>query len=152
MEAIIGEVFLATIEGDRDKLSAFSNEEMIDGCVSMARYIVRLQLAIASRGQEKETDESAARKDDSQVINSLRETNEELKDEISYLKECIEIHRKTAVDLKQELENMPKAGRPDIYDSDFRAKVKAYYKNGHTYRDTAKHFNISTNTVGRFVK
>lgn len=145
MEAIIGEVFLAAIEGDRDKLSAFSNEETIDGCVSMARYIVRLQLAIASRGQEKETDESAARKDDSQVINSLRETNEELEDEISYLKECI-------YDLKQELENMPKAGRPDIYDSDFRAKVKAYYKNGHTYRDTAKHFNISTNTVGRFVK
>ena len=28
----------------------------------------------------------------------------------------------------------------------------AYEEGGHTYRETARHFNISTNTVGRFLK
>ena len=47
---------------------------------------------------------------------------------------------------------MPKAGRPEKYDADFRAKVKAYYNDDHTYRETAGHFKISTNTVGRILK
>lgn len=34
----------------------------------------------------------------------------------------------------------------------FRARVKAYYEDDYTYRETAKHFGISTNTVGRFLK
>ena len=38
------------------------------------------------------------------------------------------------------------------YAADFRAKVRAYYEEGHTYRTTADRFKISTNTVGRILK
>ena len=71
--------------------------------------------------------------------------NEELEEKLQCLQEHVD-------ELEQDLADMPKAGRPERYDKDFRVRVKAYYNDGHTYRETAGHFNISTNTVGRFLK
>ena len=75
----------------------------------------------------------------------LKESNEELEERLQFLQERVD-------ELEQELSCIPKAGRPERYDADFRARVKQYYMDGHTYRETAKHFGISTNTVGRFLK
>ena len=71
--------------------------------------------------------------------------NEELEEKLQCLQEHVD-------ELEQDLADMPKAGRPERYDKDFRVRVKAYYNDGHTYRETAGYFNISTNTVGRFLK
>ena len=75
----------------------------------------------------------------------LQEKNEELDEMLQCLQDRLD-------ELEQGLADMPKAGRPEKYDADFRAKVKAYYNDGHTYRGTADFFKISTNTVGRILK
>ena len=75
----------------------------------------------------------------------LQEKNEELDETLQCLQDRVD-------ELEQGLADMPKAGRPEKYDADFRAKVKAYYNDDHTYRETAGHFKISTNTVGRILK
>ena len=77
---------------------------------------------------------------------NLREINAELEDSLQQLQGRVD-------ELEQELAGVPQVGRPERYDASFRARVKAYYEEGgHTYRETARHFNISTNTVGRFLK
>lgn len=55
-------------------------------------------------------------------------------------------------ELDQRLASVPRVGRPEKYDADFRARVKSYYEAGHTYKETASYFAISTNTVGRILK
>lgn len=75
----------------------------------------------------------------------LLEENETLEDSLHQLKARVD-------ELEQRLASVPQVGRPEKYDADFRAKVKAYYKEGHTYRTTAARFEISTNTVGRILK
>lgn len=78
------------------------------------------------------------------TINRLQRENEELRDTIE--KSHVRIY-----ELKQELADIPKTGRPEIYDTEFRNRVKEYYNAGHTYRDTAAKFNISKTTVGKFL-
>ena len=75
----------------------------------------------------------------------LLEENENLEDSLHQLKARVD-------ELEQRLASVPQVGRPEKYDADFRAKVRAYYKEGHTYRTTADRFKISTNTVGRILK
>ena len=43
-------------------------------------------------------------------------------------------------------------GRRVSIDSDTKEKIKEYYKNGHTTRETAEYFNVSPATVGRAVR
>jgi DNA-binding transcriptional MerR regulator len=76
---------------------------------------------------------------------NLMATEKVLEDELHQLRARVD-------ELEQRLASIPKAGRPDVYDADFRARVKAYYEKGSTYRETASHFGISTNTVGRILK
>ena len=47
-----------------------------------------------------------------------------------------------------------RAGRPPVYDFEFRQHVIDFYNesDAHTYQATAQEFNISTNTVGRILK
>lgn len=47
-----------------------------------------------------------------------------------------------------------RAGRPSVYDSEFRQRVINFYNesDAHTYKITADEFCISTNTVGRILK
>ena len=75
----------------------------------------------------------------------LMSANEALEDDLHQLRIRVD-------ELEQKLASEPKAGRPEVYDADFRARVKEYYNNGHTYRGTANKFGISTNTVGRILK
>ena len=91
------------------------------------------------RDMEQQLAETEAERD------NLREKNEELEEELELTQERME-------ELEHKLNATPKAGRPDKYDAKFRAEVRAYYHDSHTYRETADHFNISTNTVGRFLK
>ena len=76
---------------------------------------------------------------------NLMATEKVLEDELHQLRARVD-------ELEQRLASIPKAGRPDVYDADFWARVKAYYEKGSTYRETASHFGISTNTVGRILK
>lgn len=75
----------------------------------------------------------------------LMSANEALEDDLHQLRIRVD-------ELEQKLASEPKAGRPEVYDADFRSRVKEYYNNGHTYRGTANKFGISTNTVGRILK
>lgn len=89
------------------------------------------------------------------VERQLTETEKErdnLQDENEELENTLHRARKRIAKLEQKLASVPKVGRPDKYDAKFRAEVRSYYEEGHTYRETAEHFNISTNTVGRFLK
>ncbi len=94
---------------------------------------------IRMREMERQLTDTEAERD------KLQAENEELEEKLQCLQEHVD-------ELEQDLADMPKAGRPERYDKDFRERVKAYYNDGHTYRETAGHFNISTNTVGRFLK
>ena len=76
---------------------------------------------------------------------SLRAANEDLEDELYQLRARVD-------ELEQRLASAPQIGRPEKYDADFRARVKSYYDDGHTYRETACYFKISTNTVGRILR
>ena len=91
------------------------------------------------RDKDKQLAETEAERD------NLREKNEELEEELELIQARVD-------ELEKKLATAPKAGRPDKYDAKFRAEVRAYHEAGHTYRETAEHFNISTNTVGRFLK
>lgn len=75
----------------------------------------------------------------------LQEKNEELEDELQRIQEDVD-------ELEKKLKNVPRVGRPEKYDAAFRESVKNYHADGHTYRETSNQFNISTNTVGRFLK
>ncbi len=79
------------------------------------------------------------------ISDRLQEQNHELEDALQSALERV-------AELKQKLSTVKKAGRPDKYDDKFRAEVRDYYEEGHTYRETADYFNVSTNTVGRFLK
>ena len=76
---------------------------------------------------------------------ALQEANRELEDELQQL-------RGRVCELEQKLASASRVGRPEKYDKDFRARVKAYYQEDHTYKETAREFKISTNTVGRILK
>lgn len=65
--------------------------------------------------------------------------------------DCDELEERVK-EIEAQLENRHAGGRPKQYDSQFRARVIAFYQAGHTYVETAKHFGVSTNTVGRFLK
>lgn len=91
------------------------------------------------RDKDKQLAEAEAERD------NLREKNEALEEELELIQARVD-------ELEKKLATAPKAGRPDKYDAKFRAEVRAYHEAGHTYRDTAEYFNISTNTVGRFLK
>ena len=91
------------------------------------------------RDMERQLTETENERDD------LIAANEDLEDELYQLRARLD-------ELEHKLASIPKAGRPDVYDADFGARVKAYYEKGSTYRETASHFGISTNTVGRILK
>lgn len=78
-------------------------------------------------------------------VNRLIKENEEL---ASMLWKA----QKRIYELEDEIASFPRAGRPLVYDIGFRDKVREYYNAGHTYRDTAAHFNISQPTICKILR
>lgn len=160
----LNQVLLMAEDGNRKRLSELSHEYLVESIVMLYnRYklerdsnngqmdiVTRLQRRLISEA-ETGTFTSRMRDKERQLTETeeerdrLKESNEELEERLQFLQERVD-------ELEQELSCIPKAGRPERYDADFRARVKQYYMDGHTYRETAKHFSISTNTVGRFLK
>ena len=157
------QVLLMAEEGDRKRLSELSHEHLVESIIMLCNQYdlerdIKGKLSVVTglqRNQLKEagigTFNSRIRDIERQLTETeeerdrLKESNEELEERLQFLQERVD-------ELEQELSCIPKAGRPERYDADFRARVKQYYMDGHTYRETAKHFSISTNTVGRFLK
>ena len=112
----------------------------------LAKYIAGKLLGYSEESMEEYLEKTSPK--------ALAECDELIEDNANdRLKEEELCQLRARVDeLEQELASMPKAGRPEVYDADFQARVKKYYDDGHTYRDTAKYFGISTNTVGRILK
>ena len=150
--------------GNKDGLAAMSHDSLVDFAVWLSKHyeseygpyskqmkvVENLQRDLLCkadmggftnrmRDMERQLTETENERD------NLRAANEELEDELYQLRARVD-------ELKQRLASAPQIGRPEKYDADFRARVKSYYEDGHTYRETASYFKISTNTVGRILK
>lgn len=143
----------AMLEGkERGKLMSCSNEDLV-AALTKVYTMYKAEKRFSPGNQQMDTVMELQRKliadcETGVFVSRMREMEHQLTEterERDRLQEqCNE--------LEGQLEDVPQVGRPAWYDEDFRSQVKAYYDDGHTYRETAKHFNISTNTVGRFIK
>lgn len=153
-------------EGKRNGLEALSKPILVDAVIKLTtRY--SLEKSNSSRSSQldlvAELQKELIHKADIGSFNSrvndmerqltatekerdaLQKANRELEVEMQQL-------RARVCELEKKIVSSPRVGRPEKYDKVFRANVKAYYKEGHTYKETAQKFKISTNTVGRILK
>ena len=151
-------------EGNRAELTTLPPESLVEAIIKLSNRAI-YENADRYISKQLEAAESVISTNDLTNVSiyidrihdmerQLSETEKErdhLQGEKEGLEKALQSAQADAARLEKELAAVPKAGRPDKYDAEFRAKVRAYYEEGHTYRETAKHFNISTNTVGRFL-
>ena len=62
------------------------------------------------------------------------------------------ISDRTKQSLQAKKEQGIKLGRKETYSKDTKNKIIAYYSKGHTMQETAKRFEVSVASVGRFIK
>lgn len=154
----IGQIMLMAKEGNRDGLAELQQESLVDAiieihrlyrreCVSSNTFndtvkeIMKMQLHFNDKADMGTFN---IRSDMEQQLTETELERDNLKEELQQALERID-------ELEQKLAVIPKVGRPKKYDAEYRAKVRDYYNDGHTYRETAEHFKISSNTVGRFL-
>lgn len=87
---------------------------------------------------------------DIQLTEARREIDRFREREVA-LEEEIERQRILIYELRQELADVPRIGRPVVYDTAFKDRVKEYYNSGHTYKEIAAKFNISQTTISKFL-
>jgi hypothetical protein len=150
--------------GNKDELAAMSHDLLVEFAVRLSKSY---EAECGQYSKQMDVVENLHREllhkaDMGEFTHRMRDMERQLteteneRDNIMATKKVLEdeLHqlRARVDELEQRLASIPKAGRPDVYDADFRARVKEYYNNGHTYRETANKFGISTNTVGRILK
>ena len=150
--------------GNKDELAAMSHDLLVEFAVRLSK---RYEAECGQYSKQMDVVENLHREllhkaDMGELTHRMRDMERQLteteneRDKLMSAKEALEddLHQlRIRVDeLDQKRASEPKAGRPEVYDADFRARVKEYYNNGHTYRGTANKFGISTNTVGRILK
>ena len=150
--------------GNKDELAAMSHDLLVEFAVRLSK---RYEAECGQYSKQMDVVENLHREllhkaDMGEFTHRMRDMERQLteteneRDKLMSANEALEndLHQlRTRVDeLEQKLASEPKAGRPEVYNADFRAHVKKYYNNGHTYRGTANKFGISTNTVGRILK
>jgi len=150
--------------GNKDELAAMSHDLLVEFAVRLSK---RYEAECGQYSKQMDVVENLHREllhkaDMGEFTHRMRDMERQLteteneRDKLMSANEALEddLHQlRIRVDeLEQKLASEPKAGRPEVYDADFRARVKEYYNNGHTYRGTANKFGISTNTVGRILK
>lgn len=85
----------------------------------------------------------------------LEESRDRIQNDYDDLYDQMEDLRKENDELRKALNEKIKhqgGSRTQYSPSQRRAIVEYYQKDGETYKSTAEHFNISTNTVGRILK